>query len=160
MGLMSWIIGGAADAAFNKVGSIAGAVADGWAAKQKAMTDQVGITTKAATEITVEGFKTDVRFAELQATAGLADRQDRRTSWIRPAYAAPAWFFWFCLVLEKTMPDVAKFVGIETAPLPFPFDYLAFGIPLAIFGLRPIEKSSKASTVTKVQATIAQAGKP
>ncbi len=36
--------------------------------------------TRAATEITVEGFKTDARFAELQAALALADRQDRRTS--------------------------------------------------------------------------------
>ncbi len=157
--LLTWLMGGAARAALGGVTSIAGKVADGWAAKQKAMTDQHGMDTKAATEITVEGFKTDVRFAELQATAGLADRQDRRTSWIRPAYAAPAWFYWMCIVMEKTMPAVAKFIGVETSPLPFPFDYLAFGIPLAIFGLRPIEKSAKANTVTKAQATIAGASK-
>src|SRR3954462_6042126 len=100
--LLTWLMGGAASAALGGAASIAGKVADGWAAKQKALTDQHGMDTKAATEITVEGFKTDMRFAELQATAGLADRQDRRTSWIRPFYAGPAWFWWFCIVLEKT----------------------------------------------------------
>jgi hypothetical protein len=155
--LFTWLMGGAASAALGGVTSIAGKVADGWAAKQKAMTDQHGITTKAATEITVEGFRTDTRFAELQATLALADRADRRTSWIRPAYVAPAWFWFVCLVLNHTMPGVAKFIGIQVTDLPFPFDYLAIGIPLAIFGLRPFEKSAKANTVTKAQATIAQA---
>jgi hypothetical protein len=108
-------------------------------------------------DITIAGFNTDARFAELQATQALADRQDKRTSWIRPAYAAPTWFYWFCVVLQGTMPAVAKFIGIQLTPLPFPFDYLAFGIPLAIFGLRPVEKYTKANTVTKAQATIAAA---
>lgn len=157
--LFTWLMGGAANVVLGKVGSITGSIADGWAAKQKALTDQHGMDVKSATEITIEGFKTDARFAELQATQGLADRQDRRTSWIRPAYAAPAWFYWLCIVMEATMPTVARFVGVHTTPLPFPFDYLAFGIPLAIFGLRPVEKYGKASTVTKVQATIAQASK-
>jgi hypothetical protein len=155
--LTAWLMGSGASVAIGAVGSITGKLADGWAAKQKALTDQHGMDTKAATDITLEGFKTDARFAELQATQNLADRQDKRTSWIRPAYAAPAWFYWFCVVLQATLPGVAKFVGIAMTPLPFPFDYLAFGIPLAIFGLRPVEKSAKANTVTKVQATIAQA---
>jgi Tfp pilus assembly major pilin PilA len=152
-------MGTGASVAIGAAGSIAGKLADGWAAKQKALTDQHGMDVTAATQITVEGFKTDMRFAELQATQNLADRQDKRTSWIRPAYAAPAWFYWFCVVLQATLPGVAKFIGITMSPLPFPFDYLAFGIPLAIFGLRPVEKYSKASTVTKAQATISQASK-
>jgi hypothetical protein len=155
--ILKWLMGSAAGVVFDKAGSIAGSIADGWASRQKANTDQHGMDVKAATEITVEGFKTDIRFAELQATQNLADRQDKRTSWIRPAYAAPAWFYWLCIVIEATMPAVAKFVGIATTPLPFPFDYLAFGIPVAIFGLRPVEKNARANTVTKAQATIAQA---
>lgn len=158
-GILAWLMGTGAQMVLGKVGSITGSLADGWAAKQKALTDQHGMDVNAATQITVEGFKTDARFAELQATQALADRQDKRTSWIRPAYAAPAWFYWFCLVLQATLPGVAKFVGITMGPLPFPFDYLAFGIPLAIFGLRPVEKYSKANTVTKAQATISQASK-
>lgn len=154
-GFLAWLMGSGASVAIGAAGSIAGKVADGWAAKQKALTDQHGMDVKAATEITVEGFRTDVRFAELQATAALADRADRRTAWIRPAYAAPAFFWFLCLVLEHTLPGVARFVGISVSPLPFPFDYLAIGIPLAIFGLRPVEKSAKANTVTKAQATIA-----
>jgi hypothetical protein len=156
-GILAWLMGSAAKVVLGQVGSITGSIADGWAAKQKALTDQHGMDVKSATEITVEGFKTDARFAELQGTLALADRADKRTSWIRPAYAAPAWFYWFCLVLQATLPGVARFVGISMTPLPFPFDYLAFGIPLAIFGLRPIEKSAKANTATKAQATIAQA---
>ena len=155
--LLTWLMGGAASAVLGKAGSIAGSVADGWAARQKALTDQHGMDLKAATQITVEGFRTDARFAELQATLALADRQDKRTSWIRPAYAAPAWFWWVCIVFDHTLPGFAKFIGIQPTPLPFPFDYLAIGIPLAIFGLRPIEKSAKANTVTKAQATIAGA---
>lgn len=157
--LFTWLMGGAAKAVLGQAGSIAGSLADGWSARQKALTDQHGMDTKAATEITVKGFETDMRFAELQATAALADRQDRRTSWIRPAYAAPAFFWFFCLVLEHTLPGVARFFGIAVTPLPWPFDYLAIGIPLALFGLRPIEKNTKANTVAKAQATIAAAGK-
>jgi hypothetical protein len=155
--LFKWLMGSAAGVVFDKAGSIAGSIADGWSARQKANTDQHGMDVKAATEITVEGFKTDIRFAELQATQNLADRQDKRTSWIRPAYAAPAWFYWFCIVLQATLPGVAVFLGIKITPLMFPFDYLAFGIPVAIFGLRPVEKYARAGTVTKAQATIAQA---
>lgn len=154
-GFLAWLMGSAAKAALGQVGSITGSLADGWAAKQKALTDQHGMDTKAATEITIAGFNTDARFAELQATQSLADRQDKRTSWIRPAYAGPAWFYWFCVVLQATLPGVAKFIGIAMSPLPFPFDYLAFGIPVAIFGLRPLEKNAKANTVTKAQSTIA-----
>jgi hypothetical protein len=157
--LIGWLMGGAAQVVLGQVGSITGSLADGWASKQKALTDQHGMDVTAATQITVEGFKTDARFAELQATTAQADRQDKRTSWIRPAYAAPAWFYWFCVVLQATLPGLARFVGIQLTPLPFPFDYLAFGIPLAIFGLRPIEKYSKANTVTKAQATIASAAR-
>lgn len=158
-GILAWLMGTGAQMVLGKVGSITGSLADGWASKQKALTDQHGMDVTAATQITVEGFKTDARFAELQATQSLADRQDKRTSWIRPAYAAPAWFYWFCIVLQATLPGVARFVGISLTPLPFPFDYLAFGIPLAIFGLRPLEKNAKANTVAKVQATIASAAR-
>lgn len=153
--LLSWLMGGAANVVLGGVTSIAGKLADGWAAKQKALTDQHGMDVKSATEITVKGFDTDVRLAELQATAALADRADRRTSWIRPAYVVPALFWFCCVVLQHTMPGVARFVGIEVTPLPFPFDYLVAAIPLAIFALRPWEKSAKANTVTKAQATIA-----
>lgn len=156
-GILAWLMGTGAKLALGQIGSITGSLADGWASKQKALTDQHGMDVNAATQITVEGFKTDSRFAELQATQALADRQDKRTSWIRPAYTAPAWFYWFCVVLQGTMPAVAKFVGIQLTPLPFPFDYLAIAIPLAIFGIRPLEKYAKANSVTKAQTTISQA---
>lgn len=157
MGLLTWIFTGGASEAIKGAAGIGQALATGYAAKQKSLTDQHGISTKAATEITLSGYQTDLRFGELQATLNLADRAPRATAWIRPYFMGLSAWFCTCQVLEHTVPALTRLVGIQTSPLPFPLDYLMYGAPLVILGLRPWEKKQAGALVTTAQSNIVRA---
>lgn len=139
MGIWSWIIGGGASAAAGAVTSIASPFLKVWADNKKQLTDERVVNTKAATEITIEGFKTDVRAAELQHDLALADASHWSTRWIRPLFCALA-AYWVASHLFGFAP---------TSPLPPVIEYLLAGIVGSIFLLRPFEKNKRADIIAK-----------
>lgn len=146
---------GLASKAIETVGSITQGLTTVAVERHRALVDVNKVDKETARDITIESFRTDVRHAELQATLSLADKTDPRSSWMRPYFGAVSAYFITCEVLTHAMPGVAKFIGIAVTPLPFPLDYIIYGIPIAIFGLRSIDKGVRTNSITKTQATIA-----
>lgn len=155
--IAGWLMGGAGSALLTTGSTIAQTLATGWTAKQKMLTDQHGMDVKAATEITVEGYKADLRMAEINDVNVRADRTDKRMAWVRPAFSAVSFYWISCSVLLYTQPRLARALWIEGRDLPEPIMYLLVGIPIVLFGLRSFEKKWHGNTVIKMQENAANA---
>ena len=149
----SWI----ADAASGVASGIATPFSNAWIKTKESQAETHKVDKQTDRDITIASFQADQRFGELQATLAAADRGDRRTAWIRPVGAGLSLFYLGCLILQHSVPRLAKLLWIEWSPLPYPYDYIVGGILLALFGLRPFEKRMNASAVTAAQSGIVQA---
>jgi hypothetical protein len=159
--LISWLFTGGATAIFSTAGNIANKIgaplAEAYAAKQKAMVDQHGMDVNAATQITLGGYQSDTRTGELYAAQALADSTNEKNSWMRKIAFLIAAFVLACVAIESTLPKLAAAIGIDTSHMVPIWMYLFIGIITAIVGLRPLEKASTTKSITKMQATIAEA---
>lgn len=140
MGLLDWfspgkLIGSGIGAA---VGSIATPFLKVWADHKKSLTDERIVSTRAATEMTLEGYRADVQHASLQRALAEADRTHWSTRWIRPAFCGLA-FAWMANEVYKSIAS--------GAPLDEVVKYLLAGIVASIFLLRPWEKNRRADII-------------
>lgn len=72
---------------------------------------------------------------EAQQSLLLAEQSERRTSWVRPAFATIALIFWVKVGVYDTV------LGLGTTPDPGPYVmWFMTGVPAAYFALRPFEK--------------------
>lgn len=158
------MMSGGATGALQAGASLGKVAIEGYTASQRAKTDTHAIDTKAATEMAVEENRTTLRIMELNDVERRADRSDKRMAWARPAFVALSFYCIGSRVLLYTQPKIAVLLWIEDRsvtgdPLYDAIIYLMLGIPCALFGLRPIEKMWRQSTITKAQETAANAQK-
>jgi hypothetical protein len=138
---MSWLGGIIGSGIGSAVNSVTSPFINAWVANKKALTDANIVSTKAATEITIEGMRADVQFAQAQRLLNAADAGHWSTRWIRPAFAGLS-FVYFVLALFGKLP---------ATPIPPAIEYVLAGIPAALFLMRPFEKGKRADIATKAQ---------
>lgn len=162
--IVGWVLSGGAtsviDVAGKAITSVGGPLADAYASKQKALTDVHGMDVKAATEITLKGYDTDLRLNELSTGLAQIDATNEKSSWMRKVAFSISAYVAACAAFQYTFPKLASDVGVDVSKMPEMWSYVFIAVFLAIVGLRYLEKRGNASTVTKMQSTIATTPRP
>jgi hypothetical protein len=161
--IIGWAATGESGAVISSAASAAGHLAEAWGARERRLVDENKVNKETARDIVVSGYQADLArglaLDTLNAAQMQADRGSWRTSWIRPAFCALAFVYVGGAVLQHTMPGVAAMLGIVVTTLPFPLDWIVPGIPVAVLGLRPLEKSGRNNLIAAA-ATQAQLAPP
>jgi len=139
MKALGWLFGGGAN-------GLAESIATTVREKIKAGADTQNIQTQAERDLALKAFDVQVEQWREQAKLNWYDRGHWSTRWIRPAFAAWAFYYAACYVLNKAH---GFFPNLKT--LDEPWLYLVLGIIGSFFLLSPYEKQKRAAAIEKLK---------
>lgn len=162
--ILGWLLSGGATAilgvASKGITSVAAPLSEAYATKQKALVDTHKIDADTSVALTTAEFNRENRQTELAAGLAEIDARNARNSWMRPFAFLISAYVIICAAIQYTFPALAKKIGLDVSTMPPIYVYFFLAVFAFIIGFRWYEKGSNASTVVRMQETVAKTPSP
>lgn len=158
--IITWLLAGGAKTVLSTVSDIGKPLSEAYATKQKALVDTHKIDADTSVALTTAEFNRENRQTELASGLAEIDARNEKNSWMRPAAFALSGYVVACAAVQYTFPALAGKAGLDVSKMPDTWVYFFMAVFAFIIGFRWYEKGRNASTVVRMQETVAKTPTP